>query len=222
MYGWSDYGFYGDVTFPRQNRFKAYDRSNNGLGGVRPVLSGSGYRAALGKVVRPGMASARQLDYNMFARMGIRPAGIGGGGLGATDREICSILTSTAGALTSGVTQAALGARPTQRAGETNSAFNRRLTDWETQTRVGSTAGTSLTTASRLCDLIDQADTSQGSNPSVQGGPSAWELAAARSELARLYSQQQQQAPAGMDWTKIAIGAGILGAVGLAAYVILK
>ena len=212
--------FYGDVTYVPQNRFKAYDRSNNGLGSVRPVLSG-GYRAALGKVVRPGMASARQQDYNMFARMGIRPAGVGGGGLGATDREICSILTSTAGALTSGVTQAALGSRPTQRSGETAADFQRRVNDWDAQTRVGNTAGTSLTTASRLCDLIDQTDTSVGNNPGTQGGPSAWELAQARSELARLYAAQGSPPPA-TNWQPIAIGVGLLAVVGLGAYVLLK
>lgn len=203
------YGFPGDVSYMNQNRFMPYHR---GLGTT--ALRGDSYRGALGKRVRMGSVSARADDAALFNSLGITLAGSGLGSV--SDREMCRILTTTGGALIGAIGGAAIGERPTRRAGESDTSFNRRVADWETATRTATAAGTSITAAAELCNLIDEAETTATTENT---GMSELEILQARLALEQLYAQQTAAKPA---IPQSALVVGGLAVAGLAAFILLR
>ena len=198
------YGYYGEVSYQNQNRFRPY--SIAGLGSIPAVASG-GYRGQPGKLIYPRPVPSRERDRALFGALDIRLAGPG---FGATDREICATLTQVGGGLVSAATSA-FGAQPVRRAGETTSQYEARLREWQLATRTTTTGGQAITTASALCNLIDEAAQPAPTNPSSTANE--WQLMQAREELRRMYEQQQQQRPAGIPTnTLLLVGGGIAAA----------
>lgn len=223
------YGYKGDVSYFGQNRFKAY---YNGLGSVRPVLSGSGYVGAPGKVVMRGLqgVSARERDGALFASLGIQMAGprygaptMGMRGLGDS-RSDCQAVFSTVGALAQlGGALASLGA-PSRRTGESDAAYTTRLQQWQRDnpggqiaTTVGGAAGGVGTS---LCDLMFPAAGTPAPTP-TNTGMSAAEIAllqqSMQAQMALAASNASAKKPMATG-TKVALGAGAVAVAGIAAF----
>lgn len=206
------YGFYGEVSYMNQNRFRPY--SIAGLGSLQPVLSGQ-YRGQPGRLLMPQQRPSRELDRALFRSLDVQLAGPG---FGATDREICSALTTAGGGILSAAS-GAFGPQPVRRVGETQTAYETRLREWQIATRTTTVAGNVTSSASALCNLIDQADQPAPSSPTNTAND--WELMAARAELQRLYAQAgSPPAPGISNQTLMLIGGGI--AIAAIAYLLLK
>lgn len=232
------YGYKGDVSFYGQNRFKAYYNgpagcpAPAGFGNVRPVLSGN-YVGAPGKRIMRQQTS-REQDGSLFASLGVRMAGprydgrevrmralsgVSACGLGSVrDREMCRTLTAAGGALIGVIGTAAGGARPTRGSGETAEAFQRRVTDWETQQRLLTAAGGSATALTALCNLIETGETT----PPASGAPSG--MSAYERALLERYNQSSQASTSsgGISNQTLLLGAGALLVGGVAVYLLVK
>lgn len=211
------YGYFGEVSYRGQNRFRPYSALTGltGLSAVPRAVPSGDYRGALGKIVRNDMYTrpSRLNDLAVFRGLGITPAG-----LGATDREVCSTLLNTAGQLTTAVGTAAAGSRPTRRSGESTSSYESRLRTWETSTRTTGGAGAGLSTVSALCNLINEAETPTGGASGQTTND--WELMRARAELQRMYAQQAPQS-SGISTNTLLLVGGV-GIAAVAAYVLLS
>ena len=238
------YGFPGDVSFVGQNRLKAYYDGPAGqpapaaLGSVRPVLSGSGYRGAIGKQVNMhGFGSARQHDAGILRALGIRHmagprhdgnavrmASLAGVNLGDLSRADCNTLMTTAGSLStlaSAATRAGVPAPPSRTAGESTAAFEARLRTYRQRYQgqldaalALTTGGQALSTMASRSILIDEASPA-GVPSSTSPEPSAWEIAAAQAALNANTSRA-------VSPTTIALGVGAVAVVGAVAYLLLK
>jgi len=215
-------GYTGDVSFTPQNRprgvWTGCPPGANCAGlGTLPVRSGN-YRGAPGKVVMR-QVSGRNQDQQLFASLGVVNTGMGGLG-DLSDREMCAILATTGGALAQSIGGAAVGQSPTQRQGESYADYQARLASWQQQVQIIQGTSGGLTAAATLCNLIDSQPTSQPTAQSM--GLSDVELLRLRMQMqTAALMQQQQSQPRDDTWKKVAIGAGVIGAVGVAAYLIL-
>lgn len=196
------YGYYGEVSYQDQNRFRPY--SIAGLGSIPAVASG-GYRGQLGKLVFPQPRQAREMDRTLLRALDIQLAGPG---LGVTDREMCNTLLTTSGALATAV-GSAFGSEPVRRSGETQTQYEARLREWQIATRTSTTGGNVLSATSSLCNLIDQAAQPAPTSPS---STSDWQLMAAREELRRMYEQQAARPSLGISPTVLLAGGAVAAA----------
>lgn len=205
-------GYFGEVSYRGQNRFRPYYAGTAGLGSI-PAIPSGGYRGAPGRLVQPREVRSRDLDMALFGGLGITVAGVG---LGLTDRERCQAGMSVGGSLAR-VATAAAGPRPTRRVGESADSYNRRVSEWEIATRVSSTSGEVFAAGSTVCNLIEESSNTASSS----SGSSNNDWAAMRNQY---YGQPppQQQAGGGVSTqTLMLIGGGLLVA-GAAYFLFLK
>lgn len=235
------YGFYGDVSYSPQARVLPYSQAtypqppvrpqSRGLGAVRPVRSG-GYVGAPGKKVQ-GMRTSRQQDHEFLRGLGMTMAGssdaemrgylqtrgLASAGLGSmNDRQLCQTISRLVTSVGGVIGAAAIGSAPTRNAGESSADFQQRLNDYQTLQRTFGGSIAAAQQAANFCNLIEVAD----SQSSVNSSESSALIANYQAQLQQLVQQQQQQQSQGMSTgTKVALGAGAVGAVGLIAYLLL-
>lgn len=235
------YGYYGNVSYQDQNRYRAYYQGLNGVSmyGMRGVgaLRSGGYAGAPGRMVdAPSMNGRQQAEALMMklegvsmagSSYGLRGAGMNGAGLGTiSDRALCTMLSTLGVAVVQAAGTGVIGARPTtptsvtkpdgSRAVEPPEHLAARQRAWD-QAHNALASGSNVATAlTNLCNLIEEPVAPGAPAPT---GPTQAELDAARMDLMRL---QAQQGSGMSDTTKIALGVGGVAVVGALAYFALR
>lgn len=224
------FGFPGDVSYTGQNRIRpAYkgclpvsgNMQLSGLGAVHALPSGA-YRGAPGlKTRKPMFLRNRDRDVSAFRQMGIPltgPIGLSSAGLGVTDREACQALSATGGSVYSAIAAAVGASQPNATQAQRDAAA--RLT---AQLTAG---GAGINALSNLCNLINQQPAVGGGDPNAliqQALAAAQQQAQASALWAAQQAQQASNPLASMSTgTKIALGVGVLGVVGVGAWFLLK
>lgn len=210
----------GDVSFTPQNRMKDHYEGLVALAGLGKIsaLRAGAYQGAIGKQVNMGGIGNLDSSTRYGADLPVYAMALRGAGLGLNDREACAAVASMSAGLlqASGTFAQSQGAAPTTEAQRQQRA--REQAAW-------TYAGQSAQTLANLCNLIDQAETTVGQNPSA--GDAA-ELARLRAEAQAAYlvaSRQMAQvsAPSAFpDWAKAALAVAAIAAVGGGAYYLLK
>lgn len=213
------YHYPGDVSFTPQNRMKDHYQGLVAMAGLGiPALRAGTYRGAIGKQVDMSGLGDSTIQQRYGADLPVYALALRGAGLGITDREACAAVATMGAGLLQATGQFAQsqGGQPTTEQQRQQQA--REQAAW-------TYAGQSAQTLANLCNLINQAETTAGSNPDPGN---AAELARLRAEAQAAYlvaQRQMAQVQAGgafPDWAKGALLIAGIAALGGGAYYLLR